>query len=408
MNPQELYDIDAPANMEVISKPGDTLGGSGFLTSRLLQSGGDVRRFASSLRTADLLRKDEWKRMDETVINVTRANLLVTQRLLSQGLSYNLPNALGVLQIDQERVGDMGPAEMQMTALVREETDRVDYDMTSLPIPIIHKGFNLNVRHLLASRNGSTPIDITQTAIAARKVAERIESLIINGDQGLNFGATAMGIPGMLTAPDAPGGVRENMLNYDLSEEGAISANNACLLKNSTLEDRAKTLVYEGWTAGGSEGEAVDDPNAYTFFRSRLTDVQSLFDDVVAQTSLMAQMNFSGPFTLYVPYSLAQLMVRDWTSHRGPLSVRSRILELENLSNIIVVPSLPNNKTVLIQETVDVVDIVNGIQPTTVSWSPDPGFITYFMVMAIIVPRFKSTKAKQTGVVIGTRRHDQA
>ena len=135
--------------------------------------------------------------MDSTVIQVARNELSITQRLIGKGLVYSLPNALGTMQLEWERMGDMGPADMQMTALVRGDTDRVSYDMQQLPIPIIFKEFNLNVRHLAASRNGSTPIDTTMAAIASRKVSERIEDLIITGSNQFNFGAGDLSIPGL-------------------------------------------------------------------------------------------------------------------------------------------------------------------------------------------------------------------
>lgn len=382
-------DPQAPASVEFLSRGSGGIEGSGYLTSRLMQSGGNVARFASSLRTADLLKKDEWKRMDDTVIGVARESLVITQRLIGRGLTYDLPNALGVMQLDQERMGDMGPASVQMTALVREETDRIDFDMTSLPIPIIHKGFNLNIRHLLASRNGSTPLDTTQAAIASRKVSEKIEDIIINGEQGLHFGASGLNIPGMMNAPDSLG---KGGTDADADTGNATTV---------TLGDaRTGSVVYTGWLNAAASPSAA---NNKTSVASSIV-AQDLFNDLIAQVALLNQLNYFGPFTLYVPRSFWYQVLQDWSASKGDNSILDRIRQIPDIGEIVTVPALPPDKTVLIQETQDVVDIVTGIQPTTVTWSPDPGFVTHFMIMAIIVPRFKSTKAKQTGVLIGTRQ----
>ena len=54
---------------------------------------------------------------------------------------------------------------------------------------------------------------------------------------------------------------------------------------------------------------------------------------------------------------------------------------------------------ILLQLTSDVVDIVVGMQPTTLQWEDMGGMITNFKVMAIMVPRIKDTQTSQSGIV---------
>jgi len=62
---------------------------------------------------------------------------------------------------------------------------------------------------------------------------------------------------------------------------------------------------------------------------------------------------------------------------------------------------LPVNKTVLLQPTDDVVDVIVGQSPVTVPWTSLDGFVLYWMVMAIIIPRVKHDYDGNSGIVVG-------
>ena len=54
----------------------------------------------------------------------------------------------------------------------------------------------------------------------------------------------------------------------------------------------------------------------------------------------------------------------------------------------------------MIQMTRNVVDLVVGMQPTMLEWSGEGGLQSFFKVMAIMVPRIKSTSSGQSGVIV--------
>ncbi len=58
---------------------------------------------------------------------------------------------------------------------------------------------------------------------------------------------------------------------------------------------------------------------------------------------------------------------------------------------------LTGTNVVLVQMTSDVVDVIDGIQPTTVQWQTEGGFQTKFKVLAIMVPRVKATQTDPNG-----------
>src|SRR5690606_21509504 len=135
----------------------------------------------NALRTLGTLQKDEWILLDTEVIEVARKNLVITQDLMSRGLTFSLPNALGHTRLEWEKVSDMEGAIITMSGLSESQNERIVYDLDGMPIPIIHKDFNINLRALAASRNKGEALDVTQARFASRKVAETIETLIFDG-----------------------------------------------------------------------------------------------------------------------------------------------------------------------------------------------------------------------------------
>src|SRR5690606_13350708 len=151
--------------------------GYGSVAQRLLSGGMRINQ----LRTLDVLRKDEWKHFDTAVVEVARKRLVGVGALLSAGLRYGLSNPLGTTQIEWEQVSDMNDASISMSGVTDGQKDRVTYTLKSLPIPIVHKEFDINARVLAASRNRGDSLDTTQAEVAARKVAEMNESILFNG-----------------------------------------------------------------------------------------------------------------------------------------------------------------------------------------------------------------------------------
>ncbi|KKK83118.1 hypothetical protein LCGC14_2796610, partial [marine sediment metagenome] len=66
-------------------------GAIGSFAAKLLSGGLTV----NNLRTNDILRKDEWKAFDATVIQVARERMVITADLFSRGLTFPIANAMG-------------------------------------------------------------------------------------------------------------------------------------------------------------------------------------------------------------------------------------------------------------------------------------------------------------------------
>lgn len=323
------------ASMDSIVSRGNGFTGSGSVAQALLQSGFNV----NSLRVEGVLRKDEWKMLDDVVVNIARSRLRLANDLVQRGLTLSLPNAMGTTRLEWERVSDMGAAEINMSGLTNSTNDRLEWDLVGMPIPIIHKDFNINIRALEASRNRGMPLDTAQVEVATRKVADQIESLILSG-------------------------------GFTVGTNGAIYG-------YTNFTDRNTGSVTAAW--GSTTGANI------------LTDVLNMIK--AANADLMY-----GPFVLYVPQATYVHMAEDYKAESDK-TILQRLLEIPTLEAVLPSDTMTGNGGVLVQMTSDVVQLIDGIQPTVVQWESQGGMVQNFKVMAIMLPRIKSDKSGKCGIV---------
>lgn len=319
----------------VTLNPGGGMTFGGSIAEQLMHSG--FR--AEALRPMTTLRKDEWEVLDQALIEVTRQRLRGVGDLMSRGLTYNLGNALGVTRLEWETVSDMNPAEVNMSGLTEAENDRITYGLTGMPIPIIHKDFHINIRALSASRNRGEALDTTQVRYATRKVSEMIESLLFSG-------------------------------GYSVGAQGAVYG-------YTNYPNRNTDSVTATWvTATGAQ---------------ILADVLEMIG--VAQGDFMW-----GPYVLYVPEAVLVNMSNDYKAESDK-TILQRVLEVPGISAVLPSYNLSASNVVLVQMTSDVVDMVNGMQPTVLQWESHGGMMVNFKVMAIMVPRMKADDNTRCGIV---------
>lgn len=304
---------------------------------RLLNSGFDT----SVMRTNDVLRKDEWKRYDDKVIEIARQRLVGVGDLISRGLSFPIENALGVTQIEWEGMTDMTDPEISMSGVTEGERDRLTFALHSVPLPIVHKDFRLNVRHLEASRRLGQSLDTTQAAMSTRLVSEKLESILFNGAPStVVLGST---IYGYTTAPNR--------------NTGTLAAS---------------------WETGTTTGT-------------------SILDDTIAMITALQADHMYGPYGFYVTVAAYNHLLEDFKASSDK-SILSRLLEIPDVEFVKPSSNLATGAVVAVQFTSDVVDLVDGMQPQMVQWEEQGGMVQLFKVMAIMVPRVKSTESGQSGI----------
>jgi uncharacterized linocin/CFP29 family protein len=328
--------LNAPAQVDVIQGNGSGgFQGLGPVAQALMASNFNI----NALRTQGLLRKDEWVLFDNAVVEVAQHNLIGVGDLMSRGLTMNVPNALGVTQIEWERVSDMGPAEISMAGVTPGRNERIDFDLERMPLPIYHKDFHLNIRMLEASRRGGMPLDTAMAGMCARKVSEAIESTLFLGNT-------------------------------------ALGSNNA-LYGYTTVPSRNTGSVTASWaTATGAQ----------------------IVGDILEMQGLSIADNMFGPWVIYVPYTVYTRLAEDYKAESDK-TILSRIREIPGIADVKPSYYLSGTNVVMVMLTREVVEMIDGIQPTVVQWESNGGFTVNFKVLAIMVPRIRDTYTGQSGVI---------
>jgi len=304
-----------------------------------MESGFDI----GALRTNAVLRKDEWSQIDNALVEVARQRLPLVTALINAGLSFPISNGLGTTILEWEDVSDMEPAEVNMSGVSRAESDTLEFSLKSMPLPIIHKDFTINIRKLEASRTTGQPLDTAQVSLAGRLVAEATENMVIAGH------ATRVGASRIFGLSNVP---------------------NSSAITMTALWDTTSVAV------------------------DYVTDV------LAAIAALQIDFMF-GPYTLVVNFTTWNRMQNDYiaTDITGK-TIAQRVADIEGVSGIIVSSNVAANNAFLVQMTRDVIDEVIGLQPTTVEWETQGGMQKHFKVMSIMIPRVRWTQTLQSGVAV--------
>lgn len=297
---------------------------------------------AAELRTADVMRDEEWKAFDNQLIVGARERLVGVADLFSAGLTIPLSNGLAKTVLEYDKAGDMEEAIVSMGGESREENDRLEFERAGLPLPIIHKDWYLNLRALLASRTGGDPLDTTYATVAGRKCAEKAEDILFNGSKQF----LSLPIYGYTTHPDR---------------------NTASFGTNGNWAQAAKT------------GANV--------LADVFTGIAALEDD-----------GFFGPYWLYYSGTAAGLkLASDYASNYSQ-TIRERILSTGRISKITAVDALADNQVIMVQPTSDVVVVVDGETLQTIQWDINGGFVINFKAFQITVPLIRSDPDGNSGV----------
>jgi uncharacterized linocin/CFP29 family protein len=295
------------------------------------------------------LRRDEWKQLDDAVLNVQRERLTGIADLESRGLTYNLTNPMGTMVLQYEDMDDSMEVEMTMDGVSRSKNDRPNYETKYLPIPIIHGDYEISARELEASRRLGTPLDTTKAEQVARRISEKLERLLFTNTSFTKGGGS--------------------IYSY-------ISHPNRNLATLSLAWDNASKTPAQ------------------------------ILDDVIGMKNKMIEDHFFGPYVIYIPTAYETVMDKDFintvagTQTNGSSdTIRQRLLKIENIAAIKVSDFLPANNVVMVQMTSNVVRLVKGFAMQNVEWKSEGGMVTNYKVMTIQVPQIRATQSGQCGIV---------
>lgn len=322
-------------------------GDDGKGTFITMQIDGKPRAVQISNATASL-RKDDWKLLDQAVVKAAKPRLKAVADLLGMGLQFNIPNGMSKTVLETESQSDISGAEVSMDGLRQSNADQPYYELTNLPLPIIHKDFDFSARHVAVSRNSNTPLDVSSAELAGRRCAETAEQMLIG-----TYGSYAYG-----------GGTIYGYTNFP-----------------SRLTKTMTSPEASGWVP-----------------KTTLTEVLEMKDQAVDAYHY-------GPYKLYASTAWDVYLDGDYSDNKGDNTLRERLEKITGIESCETLDYLSTSGAyvmVLVQMTSDVVREVVGMNLQTVQWETKGGMQMNFKVMMIMVPQLRADYNGNTGIVHGT------
>lgn len=298
------------------------------------------------------LRRDEWLAIDRAVVEAARPRLRFIQDMRSAGLTYPLTNALGKSMLMYERQSNISGAQISMDGLRKGDADRPVYDSEIMPLPLIHKDFHFSTRQINTSRNGDTPLDTTTAAMAGQMVAEEAEKLAL----------------GILPSYSYGGGSVFGLLNYP---------------------KRISLPIANPWKADGS--------------RSTAWTPAGFKQEIIQMKRRMLDNKKYGPYVIYHSTDWDDLLDDDYNSGTAgttnSITTRERIMKIDGITGFRSSDFLPKQTMVMLQMDSTTIQLIDGMDITTIQWQSEGGFQVNFKVIAMILPRLKSDYYNTTGIV---------
>jgi uncharacterized linocin/CFP29 family protein len=288
------------------------------------------------------LRKDEWKQYDQAVLQAAQERLVGVMDLESRNLIYTIGNGLGKTVLEYEDTNDSQDAIVSMDGAARGLGDQVEYDLNYLPLPIIHKDYQINIRQLNASRTTGEAMDTTLAQRATRRVAHKLEEILFTGLSTYTYG----------------GGTIYGYTDFPNRNTGSLTGN---------------------WDESAQDGEEI-------------------VQDVMNMKQASIDDRHYGPWVLYVPTNYEVTLDGDFKANSDK-TIRQRILEISGIEAVKVSDKLTADNVLLVQMSSETVRLVRGLAITPVEWSVEGGMILKYKVMTIQVPQIRADQNDRCGIV---------
>jgi uncharacterized linocin/CFP29 family protein len=283
------------------------------------------------------LREDETRQIEEALTRVARRDLRAVADLRGAGLTADLRN-IGVTTYEFDRVSPVGEATQSMSILNLGDKDLVTFARTAIPVPVTASQFELDARHSAAGQTLGEPVSLTNVEEHTRAVAEKLEDSLVNGS------SVVLGTNGM------PG-----YTNFSAREQVSFS----------NVE----------WANASFTG----------------TDAVT---DVLAMRTALRDNGFTGPYVLYIPSNYDGVIDEDFKAE-SDRTLRERLLSIDGVTDIRVLPSLPDSEVLLVQMTRSVVQAPIGQDITTITWDMYGGLAMNWAILAVMGFALKTAFARE-------------
>jgi hypothetical protein len=339
---------------------------SGELAARLLANGLDHRAFrlwvgedGNSYReyrmpngeekvirltnNVALLKKDEWVEIERAVMAAYRPRLRLVSDLEANGLVHTLTNGLGTTDFQSQTQSALTEASVGITGLEETDNDKLQYDLTHLPIPFVFKSFQIPIVMLHASRRFGEGLDTAQASEAGLRLGERAEEMVAGTTAPFSFG----------------GGTLYGLTNHP---------------------NRVTVALTYNWRTGTGE---------------------NILTDLISMITAANAVRCFGPFSLYVSSDIGLHLEEDFKA-ASDKTIRYRMLEVENITTVLTADYLPAGTVLLVQMTPNSVRLIKGLDPTTLQWETHGGWLLHFKVVLKMALEIRSDFYGRCGVIHGT------
>lgn len=289
------------------------------------------------------LPKDVWGRWDQEAVQLNRSRLAV----FNEFADLSTPVPIGVLVSHFSRVTDSGSVSVSMDGREDGKADQPLIDYIGTPVPIIKGAFRFGWRQIEAMRQaGMSTLESAASANEQRKVSEKMEDLMLNGDAKVVVGGAT--IYGFRTLP------QRNTGTHGLDLNGATGAQ---------------------WLAA----------------------ITAVIQKLIAD-------NFFDPVTVFLNYADWFYASTNEFAAGYPKTILARLLEIPGIAKIVPASSVPTNEVLGVVKRRDVVKILNGMPMVTrpkARHNPEDDYA--FDVIAAVAPQLQYDAKDQCGIAHYTK-----
>ena len=290
--------------------------------------------------------RDAWAAYDNDLITLQRAQLGVFNDLSS--LQRNVP--IGKVLHYFSKVTDSGEVNSSIDGRSRAKADAPVIDYEGTPVPIYDTTFTFGWRDVEAARQdgGWQYLDAATRDNGNRRIVEKMEDLIVNGDTKYNVAGSQ--IFGLRTAPSRNTGL---FGNFDL-----VTATGAQWVS-------ALTKVLLGLQAS----------------------------------------NYYGGATIYLNYGdWFAASVSDYVTAAPQNTILARLMSIPGIVAVVPSTSIPANEILAVVKERRVLEILTAMPVTTMPIERKNFTDEYsFQIMTAVAPQFKRDAANKSGVAHFTK-----
>lgn len=292
---------------------------------------------------AATLRKDEWLRYEEAIVETQDDAEDFVNFVKAAGLTQALPNAMGTMEIMYETVSDTEGAQISMDGAVKNPNSALEYGQDYIPVPMITTDYELSLRQLSASRTRGEALDTTLLRLKTKNIRTKVENLALSGTYKYGRGS----VYGLTAFP------------YNLTDSTRTS-----------------------WTGATKTG----------------TDI---FKDVQYLIKQLKDEKYTGSFVMLINDDYSDKLDEDYLPNYAK-TIRARLNEMASLSKIVTIRNLAANTVVLMKADKTAYCLYQGMPVTLYETENMHGFRKQFRLSTIEFPVMKHDHDGKTPILVAT------